>query len=236
MPDIKFGYGDEVTKRFDQECPFVVVCEGKDDQRFIKEYLKYLSRQGCIDCKMYKIIKADGVDNIKKDMKNFKLYENYDEMKGFLFISDADKDGNAAADSFIDHIGRNWDVKLSREKNMGKDSLGVNIGFYIFPGKDTSDNYLNGALEDLCVNLLCIEEGTLGLSSLRSSIDSFMDEIVRKRDAPFKSEHKNRLYLFLSSTDKAVGKKIGQAAKVGAFDFSSPKLAQLKKLILQMQE
>ena len=169
-------------------------------------------------------------------MNSLKQWPRYDEMKGLLFVRDADRNANSAVDSLVDHIYRNWNIKLSKDGAIKQDADGVKIGFFIFPGQGIDGHFLDGALEDFCLDLFHDDEGGLDSPSLKSLVDSFIERLRAKRGKGFKTEHKNHLFLLLSSTDKAVGRKIGEAAKTGVFDFKNAKLEPLKKLILQMND
>ena len=220
---------------YDIEKPYVIVCEGIDDENFLRMYLKYLSRHGFVNQSEYNIWKVDGLDNMKSEMKNYKKYDGYSYMKSFLFVCDADDDAEAAISSLIDHINRTWHVTLNRHGDFIEDELGVKVGFYIMPGIDETDCYRNGALEDLCMDLLNTDK-EFHTDYLLDEIGSYMERLRRGRKREWKHPHKNRLYLALSSTDSFVGDKLGQAAVKGAFDFSRKALEKLKVKITNMHE
>ena len=42
--------------------------------------------------------------------------------------------------------------------------------------------------------------------------------------------HKSKLHTYFASDDRYIGSKIGQAAKIGAFDFESKSLAPFRRM------
>ena len=230
MPDM-----NSVTNMYDASKPYVIVCEGIDDENFLRAYLRYLTKQGVINGKEYNIWKVNGIDNMKSEMKNYKKYDGYAYMKSFLFICDGDTNADAASSSLIDHISRNWNINLDSKGDLIEDESGVKVGFYIMPGLGESGTYRNGALEDLCLDVLDtgIEMETYDLIEC---IREYMDKLEQKRGKGWKRPHKNRLHLALSSTDAFAGDKLGQAAIKGAFDFSGEAMAELRSKIMEMQK
>ena len=215
--------------------PYVIICEGIDDKLFIDSYLKYLSSNQLMQYEQYNIMELSGLDNVKKEMKNYKRYSNYEYMKGFLFICDADKNANAAVDSMKDHIQRAWNIVLNGHGDFKRDSNGVSVGLYVMPGMDDNGNLRNGTLEDLCLDLLKLETEYNDAAQLTKDINDYIDKIQEIRIAQLKRIHKTRLHIALSSMNECVGAKIGEAAQRGAFDFSNDKLSRLKGMILSMQ-
>jgi hypothetical protein len=217
---------------FEIEKPYVIVCEGNDDMLFIECYLHFLDKSKLIDEKKFKIIKTDGVDNIPKNMKLFKNYDHYEDMKGFLFIRDADKNPDSAVNSMVGNIKDIWGVKLDKTGNFKTDSEDVKFGFFIFPGFDDSNNYRKGTLEDLCTETF---KPVVGNQNILALVDEHMEKL-NDIGISFKTPHKNRLHLCLDSTNDFLGDKIGESAKKHAFDFSSDKFATLKSRIIELTQ
>jgi hypothetical protein len=215
---------------FEIEKPYVIVCEGDDDMLFLICYLNFLDKSKLIDEKKFKIIKTDGVDNIPKNMKLFKNYDHYEDMKGFLFIRDADKNPDSAVNSMVGNIKDIWGVKLDKTGNFKTDSEDVKLGFFIFPGFDDSNNYRKGTLEDLCTETF---KPVVGNQDILALVDEHMEKL-NDIGISFKTPHKNRLHLCLDSTNDFLGDKIGESAKKHAFDFSSDKFATLKARIIEL--
>ena len=216
---------------FEIQKPYVIICEGNDDSLFLNEYLRYLDKYKIINQNTFNIIKANGVTNIAKEMKNYKNYQNYDYMKGFLFVRDADNTPTNAVDSMIGNIRDVWGVTLNKSGDFKKDSDGIKIGFFIFPGLDDSGNYRKGTLEDFCVEVFNLT----GISNrfILSSVEDYMKKLS-ETNITFKTPHKNRLHLCLDSTNDFLGDKIGEAAKKHAFDFNSNIFSTLRARIIDL--
>ena len=219
------------TQKFEIEKPYVIVCEGKDDFAFLGEYLNYLDKLQLINKNLFKIIKANGVDNIAKEMKNYKNYADYDAMKGFLFVRDADNNPESAVNSMIGNINEVWQITLDKSGNFKTDSEGVKIGFFIFPGLDDTGNYRRGTLEDFCTEIFNFSNGTTQI--ILSLVDEHMQKLT-DNNIKFKTPHKNKLHLCLDSTNDFLGDKIGESARKNAFDFSSDKFSVLKSRIIDL--
>lgn len=218
-------------QEFDIQRPYVIVCEGKDDCYFLKAYLNYLDKNKIINKNLFKIIETKGVTNIPIKMKNYHKYNNYYSMKGFLFIRDADKKPASAVDSMVGNIKDIWGVKLDRTGDFQIDSEGIKIGFFIFPGLDNSGNYRAGTLEDFCTEIFNLSDDNT--QKIMSLVEEHMNKL-NASDITFKTPHKNRLHLFLDSTNNFIGNKIGEAASRKAFDLASDKFSVLKTRILNL--
>ena len=106
--------------------------------------------------------------------------------------------------------------------------------FYLFPGwKD--GHFQDGTLEDLCDNILRDVKGEAGASYLQVSADKYLAHVLEQKGS-FRRRHKNRLHTILSGTDRFVGLKIGEAAKVGAFDFEAEEMKELNERICEMMQ
>lgn len=229
-------YGVEKTIRFLPEKPLVIICEGEDDVQFIRKYLEHLSTGNNIDVNKFNVVQVNGVTNLKNFIKNCNMYSDYGYMKSFLFIRDADNDVRAAISSLQDHIQRAWNVNLDSLGNFqsSNNDNGAKVGFFIMPGLNENNEYRNGRLEDLCLDILNLQEGSITCSDIIEEVDCHIKKVVEKRNKTFKHTHKNRLHLCFSSTDEFVGDKIGSAAKKKAFNFDSSKLTRLRAMILEM--
>ena len=196
--------------------------------------IRHLAMQNNISSENYNIIATNGVDNIKEFIKKCKNYDNYAYVKSLLFIRDADQNAKGAVNSLQNQISAAWNINLDNFGNYKSDDNGLKIGFFIMPGLNEKGEFRNGTLEDLCLEILHIQEENINYSGIISQVDLYIKNIEEVRGKNFKTSHKNRLHLCFSSTDKFVGSKIGGAAKKGAFDFNSNKLIRLKDMILQM--
>ena len=226
---------ERYSVKFRSEYPYVIICEGVDEYYFLLAYLDYLEQndESYIDC--HNVIDFGGITDVSQGLKNIKMYPKYEDMKGFLIIRDAEKDAKAAIDSVKYHVKQVWGLDLDDGGKIKVSDDGMKVGFYLLPGMNTEGKYENGTLEDLCFEIIdsCSENGAA--EAILSRTEKYLGELREFRGKQFNQPHKNRLHLYLSSTDSYVGAKVGEATRWGAFDLSSSKLDPLRKLILQMQ-
>lgn len=223
-------------RKFLPEKPYVIICEGADEYFFMIAYLDYLEKTEQLFQDCHNVIDFGGTNDVGKGIDDIKIYPHYEDMKGFLIIRDAEADAVAASTSLQDHIKRTWGIELDASGRIQTDSEGVKVGFCLLPGINEDGHFRNGTLEDLCLDIITDAKEPIAASNLLPEVDDYVYRIQEKRGAEMRHLHKNKLYLYLSSTDTFVGSKVGEAAKYGAFDLNSDKLAYLKDLILQMQD
>ncbi|MGM9771341.1 MAG: DUF3226 domain-containing protein, partial [Segatella copri] len=102
------------------------------------------------------------------------------------------------------------------------------IGYLLFP---TCDSLVkDGTLEDLCLSILAEECGF----GIIGDIQNFMDELGFKYNRKYPHEFKTKLHTYFSVTDEYVSLKVGEAARAGAFDWNSDKLAPLKSFLSEI--
>lgn len=108
-----------------------------------------------------------------------------------------------------------------------KTDAGFSVSYVLFPGsKDSSGDYENGTLEDLCLMSLkdpSVEEKLV-------NIDSFLGECEKNFNLSYPRLHKTRLHEYLVMHDKYVDSKIGEAARAGAFNFEYEVIANIKSI------
>lgn len=222
-----------MSQLFNENKPYVIVCEGKDDYKFLDSYLYFLSDAGLIDCNKYQIMKTNGVDEMPRVMKKYLDYDNYDYVMSFLFVRDADTNADGAVASMRDNISRVWGIRLEKTGEIQKSPEGISVGFFIFPGLDENGNYRSGMLEDLCSEILRIPSTDSEIIS--NLVDVHMGKVENETHVKFKNPHKNRMHLIFNSTNELIGSKIPNAIYKHVFDFSSAKLETLKDRIISMQ-
>ena len=222
--------------KFKSEYPYVIVCEGKDEYSFLIAYLTHLEqneKERFVDC--HNVVDFGGINDINKLLNDIKQFPKYDDMKGFFIVRDAEGDANAAIKSLQSQIKNTWDIDIDNTGTIQTTDDGIKVGFFLLPGFDEQGNFINGTLEDLCLDIICDIDEPISANNLLQCSDEYIDCITKKRGKSMKWLHKNRLHMYFSSTDKFVGDKLGEAAKKGAFDLSSPRLSRLKEMIFQMQ-
>lgn len=86
----------------------------------------------------------------------------------------------------------------------------------------------------MCVKLLHDVPEEAVQEVILDSSQQFLKNIADIRQREFRRKHKNLLHTYFSATDKFVDKKIGEAAKAGAFNWRSPELAELKNFLSKL--
>ena len=221
---------------FKPEYPYVIVCEGMDEYSFLIAYLTYLEqneKEKFVDC--HNVVDFGGINDMNKLLKDIKQLPKYDDMRGFLIVRDAEHDANAAVKSLQLQIKNTWNIDMDNTGTIQTTDDGMKVGFFLLPGFDEKVNFISGTLEDLCLDIIGDIDEPLSANDLLQCVDEYIDCITKKRGKSMKWLHKNRLHMYFSSTDKFVGYKLGETAKKGAFDLSSPRLLHLKEMIFQMQ-
>lgn len=89
-------------------------------------------------------------------------------------------------------------------------------------------------MEDLCVKLLYNVPNEAAQEVILDRSQQFLKNIAAIRQCEFRRKHKNLLHTYFSATDKFVDKKIGEAAKAGAFNWSSPELNELRRFLSKL--
>lgn len=220
-------YGDEL-KEITQRT-FICV-EGRDEVEFVCNAIRAYNVQGT------QIEDFGGINDLRGFLKLLRVRPGFSRLKRLLVIRDAEKSADRAVQSVCDalyeggflgsasgHKNRPPNSKLIRYRYSTFDRLSV--GVVILPWEDAQE----GTLEDLCLAMIKDE--------MQASLDLAQDFTERAAAvAPLRHPHKSRLHAYLSIHDKCVGMKIGEAAKLGAWDWQSPKAASLRRMLEALGE
>ncbi len=216
-----------------EECPYVILCEGMDEKQFLIQYIDYLVKKCNLPDKI-NIYNMGGNEDIRKNLSNIPKIANYNKMKSFLIVRDAEKNEFAAANSLKESILKAFDVEISLKGNFVVNYQNKKIGFVLLPGKDEKGEYIKGTLEDLCVSILKNKDTEFSGKELLENVDKYLVDVKSQRKKDFRTTHKNKLHTYFSSTDSFVGMKIGEAAKAQCFDFSHVNLDFLKNAVIDL--
>lgn len=83
---------------------------------------------------------------------------------------------------------------------------------------------------DLCLRILKEENG----ETISSKADDYLKDLEKNEDMVYPRIHKNRLHVLISSYDKYVGSKVGEARKIGLYDWDDEHLDYLKDTLHRM--
>lgn len=210
--------------RFKIEAPCLLLCEGRDEARFLIEYIQFLLRE--VD-KVYDNIQVEnfgGINELSKKLKTLGNMESFEKVKKIAVIRDAETDWAGALSS----------IAFSIEAAQIPGDLFL-MEHYIFPGKDDEGHWQNGTLEDLAIKILKKSyDGEAPTDFLVTASKNLLGDIVGQRHMKLPRKHKNLLHMFFSGTDKFVDLKIGEAAKAGAFNWEADELQNLKKFLFNL--
>lgn len=213
--------------------PYVILCEGRDEELFLRCYVSHLV-EGKVAPDTFNIINLGGNEELQKKLRVLHSVEYYDHMQGFLIIRDAEASAVNAARSLQKSMNAAFDMDIPLDGRFTQNSEGIRFGFVLLPGKNDEGDFCDGTLEDLCCQILRESPKEFSGNDLLKLSHSYLEAVEQKRQTPLRTAHKNQLHAYLSGTDRFVGLKIGEAARVQCFDFSSPALDFLKEALIQL--
>lgn len=239
---------DNSDHKIFSQYPFAIFCEGVDEVNFLAAYLTYLVNKNRIRDNHFWVYNCGGNDEIEKNLSLYKMQDNFDELKGYVVIRDAEQDVRSAIDATCSILERILNCKVNNPGELVRvtsedlDAKNQKSGFLLFPGQDSNGQWRAGTLEDLYWDIVAeVPQNEFSQSelesrkeSIKNSITNYLDEITALKQQKFVRTHKNKLHLFLSSTDKYVGMKPGEFAFAGGLDFDSPALAYIEKMLVEM--
>ena len=205
-----------------EEHPCLLLCEGVDEKNFLIWYLNnYLSKQSRVFDNI-QICDFGGNEELPKKLTLLPAVAGFENIKAIGIIRDAEGDATGAEESIRNCLT----------------TIDISTSYYLLPGKNVNGQWQNGTLEDLSVKIL---KKFFGVNELASEkilhlADEFLSEVERTRGCRFTRKHKNLLHTVFSSTDKLVTTKIGEAAKMGAFDWESDYLNDLRQFLFELAQ
>ena len=202
---------------------YLILCEGKDAENFL---INYLESEALSSDKRFsneiQVLDFGGNDDLEKFLKNLKNMDHFDQLRSLAIIRDAEKDYSKACQEVVSSLRQSNYISSLDYGKWAHNDMGLNIGFLLFPlNKDA------GTLEDLCLQILSEKNGT----NILSFIDEFLSKMKSFYGGTYNREHKNKLYTYLSSSNKYVSMPLGIAAKAGAFDWDNKYLLPLKNFL-----
>lgn len=213
--------------------PHVILCEGRDEKSFLCCYIEYLVAHKIVT-NPFNVIDLGGNEELRKTLRLFPSLENYELMKGFLIIRDAESNARGAVQSLQRHMNQAFGIDIQLDGQFVQNSDGIRFGFVLLPGKNAEGDFCDGTLEDLCCHILKENPNEFTGEALLTLSNSYLEKVVQRREHPLRTAHKNQLHAYFSGTDRFVGMKIGEAARAKCFDFSSPALDFLKEALIAL--
>ena len=209
----------------------IILCEGADDEAFIVRYLEFLKKNN--QDMQFQVMQFGGKNALSRHVKNFHLIPNVQIVKSIVILRDADNDyGNAekSITGALKQAGYATPGSLCEIAIPEGDDRPQRTAYGLFPGITSVES---GTLEDLCLKILRKPSETL-MDIARESINSVQAASNRQVDLRLKACSKNKFHTYLSLTNEYVGCRIGMAAERNAYDFASPVLEPLRKLLFNI--
>lgn len=204
---------------------YLILCEGKDAELFLINYLesKALAKDKRFSNNI-QVLDFGGNDNLSNYLMNLKNMDGFDKVTTLAVVRDAEKNYYKANHDVCRSIKRCGIVPPEQCGVWIQDNTGLKVGFILFPLNNEA-----GTLEDLCLKILSEKEN----KKILSSIDMFIEKMELSYNRHYHQKHKNRLYTYLSTSDKYVTMRIGTAAKAGAFNWNSIELKPLHNFLVK---
>jgi len=173
------------------------------------------------------VLNFGGIKELKPYLEALVLYPGYENVETLVVARDAENDSKAAIQSVQDAL-RNINLSAP-DKPFEFAGNSPRTAFMIFPGLPdiaNSQSLVSGTLEDLCLEIVKDEPSI-------ECVDQFID-CLKLNGQPLKYPHKTKLHTYLSANNKFVGLKIGEAARVGAWNWEHSALEPFRHIISSM--
>lgn len=205
---------------------YLVLCEGVDTQNFLIRYLNSEALKN--DLRFSNEIQTfdfGGIDQLDNFISRLKNMENFENVSRLLILRDAGTDAQKAI-HMIQKTLETSGLPVPEGCNLwSSENDEIKTAFTLMPS--CSAEPVSGTLEDLCWNI--IKDDPDG--RIRSDVQKFVDYMNDTYNSIQPHRHKSRLHTYFSVNVRYISQKIGEAANTGAFDWSSPELNALKKLL-----
>ncbi|OGP63343.1 MAG: hypothetical protein A2V65_04560 [Deltaproteobacteria bacterium RBG_13_49_15] len=169
-----------------------------------------------------------GIKDLTTYLKALPLFPGYDKVDTIVIARDAEKNPSTAV-SNVKRSLRQMDLPVPLDP-FEFEGAAPRVAFVIFPGfrADAKDNTIlsAGTLEDLCLEI--VRDNTTF-----ECVDQYL-ECLRSKGRKITRPHKTKLHSYLAGENDFVGLKIGEASRVGAWDWNHIRLTPFKDVIRAM--
>lgn len=199
---------------------YLILCEGRDAEGFLINYLnsKELAKDQRFSDEI-QVLDFGGNENLGNFLLNLKNMDKFDQVTSLAIIRDAERDYEKACRDISKALKICGFKSPEQCCTWTRDDTGLRVGFLLFPL-----NNHEGTLEDLCLRILSEKNS----KSILSSIDIFLSGMESSYGRQYHRKHKNKLHMYLSTSDKYVTMPLGMASSAGAFDWNSKEMEKIK--------
>lgn len=215
----------------------LILCEGRDEQVFLNNLMRYYeSKKDYEILDSIQVMNFGGNEQFKSQLPVIMMTSGFSDVRSLIVIRDAEKNGQNAFRSVTSILKNNglpipdhvFELSNSAENPYNED-VDIQTGIILFPctEKDVNGTYIpdDGTLEDLCFSI--IRSSVNDPSDLKERSVNFVDTVNNARKTPLKRIHKNRIHVFLASTDECVDAKVGEAVDRGVYNLEAPVIHRL---------
>ena len=201
--------------------PNIIFCEGIDAYFFMIFFLDYLCKKDDF-YERFDVKDFGGVTELPRKLKVLLKMPEFDTVQSILVIRDAE---TSCSDAKREIAKAFASVGFQTPQRPGgiSEIHGIKVSYLLFPSLD-SNGEENGTLEDLCLKLCDVEDK----ERIVEDINQFLCTQAELHKFEYPRIHKNRIHMLFSLHDKYVGSKIGEAGKIGLYDWDSELLDYLK--------
>ena len=217
-----------ITDNKSIKCPNIILCEGMDAWSFLVNYLDFLVKKDTI-FDTIQVIDFGGIKDLKRQFRQLTKMPGFSVVKSILILRDAEKDSQGAKESIRSTL-LNSGFKAPEGPGQVVDGKnGPSIAYMLFPSCNEIGEE-NGTLEDLCLKIISESNS----DEIREEVDKYLSVMKGKYSMEYPRIHKNILHLMISSYDKYVDAKAGEAGQRGMYDWDSIHLRKLRDLMYRM--
>lgn len=196
----------------------LILVEGKDAFWF---FIAVLKEKGLIEDKQ--VMDFGGITELESFLQALMLVNGFDDVETIVIVRDAELNAGDAQRSIHRIVKKNLKIELTNPFEFINDQK--KVAYMLFPGYDEAGNLRNGTLEDLCLSM--VDENHL-LNSSKEFIDTLSEH------NSFKYLHKTQLHTYLSINDSYVGSKLGEASRIGAWNWDHSNFSKYLEVIKEM--
>ena len=203
----------------------IALCERIDIAAFVDVYIKYLRTQG-VEIPLVRIVNLQELESLPQYLENLEQFAEPANIGKVVVFADASKK----------RLERQYFITASLQRSFLQ---ALEYDFYLFPRKSAKGNWTPGFLEDLLLPTLSQESSEeCEFYNLHGITHEFLFTVqnCRGKDNRFVNTSRNFLYSYLSSTEKFVGMRLGEAAAKGAFNLEHEGFKDLKEFISKLEK